>query len=452
MTNSHRTAPKVLLSSRSHIGNLEGLHSVAGAQEVISLIKARKTVTVLDLSHNELGDDGCRELFRYLTSEDGRRYKIGEISLKDNKIGAHGLSEIAHYLVDNSHLRTLRLQNNAFECDKALTLSFVSAVNASHLADLSLATNNSLSDAFVSSFLTHLNTPHLRSLDLSATRITALTTESLVNFLVSARGTYIETLNLSMNDLDFRSVCLIVNTIQRHNFSLLRMEIYANGIAEEGKPGEDREASGTSGNIARTIHDLKRVLLRNDLLTKKTRDSAVALLPYARALLIQTRRCRTPPPGSTDEPIDQPVALPSLPSSKPLQPKSHTVFPFCLLPMELQHYTLKFIAPFLSSAQFTRIFNYACEPSTLPPLLPRLRGPGCIPDPSSLPFGMPRSGGCGGGQCMGPGNSVLCHRIKERDRWLAEVGCDRFEPTDGLPMDINELLRNENGHTTSKSP
>ena len=75
------------------------------------MIQSRRTVTKLILGHNDLGDDGCRELFRYLCSDDGRRFRISEISLNSNGIGDKGLLAISEYLRNNQNLRELFLQN-----------------------------------------------------------------------------------------------------------------------------------------------------------------------------------------------------------------------------------------------------------------------------------------------------------------------------------------------------
>lgn len=90
--------------------------SRAGAREVIAMIESRKSVTKLILGHNDLGDEGCRELFRYLCSERGRRYRVEEISLNSNDIGDRGLDAIAEYLEDNKSLRELFLQNVRHNC------------------------------------------------------------------------------------------------------------------------------------------------------------------------------------------------------------------------------------------------------------------------------------------------------------------------------------------------
>lgn len=82
-----------------------------GAQEVITTIQQRRSVTKLVLGHNDLRDDGCVTLFRYLCSTRGRKHCISEISLNSNAIGDLGLSAIADYLQGNEHLTDLFLQN-----------------------------------------------------------------------------------------------------------------------------------------------------------------------------------------------------------------------------------------------------------------------------------------------------------------------------------------------------
>ena len=80
-----------------------------GAREAIAAIRSRKSVTKLILSHNNLADYGCQELFRFLYSE-GRHYRIAEVFLKSNEVGNIGLEAIAEYLVDNEYLKALNLQ------------------------------------------------------------------------------------------------------------------------------------------------------------------------------------------------------------------------------------------------------------------------------------------------------------------------------------------------------
>lgn len=69
------------------------------------------TVLTLDLRKNSLGDDGCRELFRFLCTDDGRQCRIMRIYLNLNGIDNVGLEAIAEYLNGNLYLRTLTLKN-----------------------------------------------------------------------------------------------------------------------------------------------------------------------------------------------------------------------------------------------------------------------------------------------------------------------------------------------------
>lgn len=82
-----------------------------GAEIIISMIKSRRFVHRLIIGHNELGDEGCRCLFQFLCSEEGRRYDIQEISINSNGIGDEGLLAMAEYLKDNKQIRELFLQN-----------------------------------------------------------------------------------------------------------------------------------------------------------------------------------------------------------------------------------------------------------------------------------------------------------------------------------------------------
>lgn len=74
-------------------------------------------MTKLILGHNSLGSDGCEELFRFLCSEEGHRYKLSEISINSNGIGDRGLEAISEYLVGNQNIRELKLQNVSHPVD-----------------------------------------------------------------------------------------------------------------------------------------------------------------------------------------------------------------------------------------------------------------------------------------------------------------------------------------------
>lgn len=171
---------------------------------------------------------------------------------------------------------------------------------------------------------------------------------------------------------------------------------------------------------------LHRVLVRNSYWKRQTEKEALILLRYSRPLLMR------PESSSATTP-------PSRPTSPPLRTAT-SLFPFYALPNELKLYILGLLAPSLSSAQRMRIYHYASDASTLPCLLPPLRrdpGKGCLADPSSLlgsSVGFqvisPNGGGqrCADGKCMGAGNSLLCRREEERNRFLEAMGCCAYEP------------------------
>lgn len=74
-------------------------------------MEARRSVSKLILGHNSLGDAGCKELFKFLLSDAGLRFRVSEISLNANGIGDEGLEAIMEYLMGNRYLKTLSLHS-----------------------------------------------------------------------------------------------------------------------------------------------------------------------------------------------------------------------------------------------------------------------------------------------------------------------------------------------------
>ncbi|KAJ7102584.1 hypothetical protein B0H15DRAFT_339627 [Mycena belliarum] len=434
-------APRVPLSSRGYIDRMDaGLTAVKGAQEIIAMISSRRFVTRLVLGHNELADDGCVVLFKFLTSSVGRKYQIAEISLNSNCIGDRGLAAISDYLQGNQVLKVLFLQDNKFTGDAQTLTSFVTALNASRLELLSFTSNRNLSNPFVEVFLPSLDSPYLREIHLSAIGLTSLAAPHLISYISSPRCR-LHTLKCSGNSLGFRAVKAIIRAIERHNFSLLIVEIYANHavgpVSSDNTSGDDDDEDGVEGPAsldawkASEAH-IRRVLLRNTHLKRETEKEALQLLRYARPLLLTSSghapstRCTdcscAHPPGPRSGPADSDGA--AAPAARG--------FAFRALPTELQLHIMSFLAPTLSPAQRIRIYTFASSPATLPRAglcLPDRAGIGsmCVLDPSSMPFGM-ASGGCAGGKCAGATNSVVCHKEQQRAEWLSAVGCAAYDP------------------------
>lgn len=309
---------------------------------------------------------------------------------------------------------------------------------------LSVVTNQQLSDRFLSLFLSALDSPTLRELQISALGLTPASAPTLITFLTSPRSRALETLKCNGNSLGLRTIRALVRAVKRRNFSLTKLEVYSNHLTPVASSSsatdvDDEEHEPIDGRRRKAAWDeceseLKKVLLRNDLLRKRVQDEALALLRYARTLLFCSSLHVHPDPISEWTYLSD-----TLPTQNTL---THDVFPFRALPLEIQHYILSFLAPALSSSQLIRLFKFSASPSTLRPVLPKLtKGAGCIPDPSCLPFGLPKPAQtCSGGRCMGMGGSVRCHRNEERERWLQDVGCLRFELEEGKNSDASVLL------------
>ncbi len=359
---------------------------------------------------------------------------------------------------------------------------FSKAINSSRLEVLSLVSNQQLSDPFLAHFLSTLDSPYLRELQISALGLSNASRKPIVDYLSSPRSRALETLRCNGNNLGIRAVSSIVQTIERRNTSLTKLEVYANSVmkppSEENvrDDDEDSDSSCDSLEIRKNWEmRLKQALIVNEILKKRTQDDALTLFCYARVLLLDSsaRARRGVADWMSSEgrrvggsqkkfPISSPELHHAL-SKCTLGADSRTdvfqsLISFRLLPMEVQHYILSFLAPLLSPSQLLHVFNYATTPSTLPPLLPKLHhslrspnsntfvlgaGGGCIPDPASLSFDVvpetSSSSMCSRGRCMGMSGSLSCRRNEERLRWLREVDCVRYEFR-GSHVDVVQLL------------
>ncbi|KAJ6569471.1 hypothetical protein B0H19DRAFT_1257114 [Mycena capillaripes] len=404
------------------------------------MISSRRLVTKLILGHNELSDDGCIVLFKFLASSVGRKYRITEISLNSNSIGNRGLLAISEYLRGNTVLKELFLQNNQFIGEAETFASFTTALNTSHLEALSLTTNRNLSDPFVEVFFPILDSPHLREVHLSAIGLTPQAAPYLIAYLSSPRCR-LHILKCNGNTLGFRAVRSIIRAIERHNFSLLTIELYSNHLVgpvssdNTSEEDDDEEGGGPASLDAWKASDaqIRRVLLRNSHLKRETEKEALQLLRYARPLLLSSSG-HAPSTRCSDCSC---IELPSAVTASDCPPTQS--FAFRSLPTELQLYIMSFLAPTLSPAQRIRIYTYASSPTTLPraglclPGFPsRVSSSStCVLDPASMPFGMSSGGGCAGGKCAGSLNSVVCHKEQQRAEWLATVGCSAYDPHRG---------------------
>lgn len=378
-------------------------------------ISARRVVHTLHVAHNGLGSAGVVDLFQWLVSAQGRRYRfqIEDIDLTDNRFGDEGLAAISNYLRDNRKLKTLVLtkvypqgtrfsvhicsisalcfsQNN-LEWTASTLLNFVEALNSSRLETLALNTMSG-GQIFVPYIFSRLDMPYLKTFKASMTTITSDAAPAIASFISSPRCR-LRHLALSANSLGTEGIDIIVNAMER-NFSLRVVELFGDG---------DLSYSKRKGNFER----------RNERLQDCVAREAIQLLRYARLLLMPGgNRADTPSSAAT-------LARPT----------------FDGLPLELKQHILTFIAPHLSTSQCLQVFNFASSPSTLPLL--NLNSPmSCLPDPSAMLFGLTGSmrSPCENG-CIGLTNSLLCRNEAVRSNWLLKVRCDLPDP-DSVPAQL----------------
>ncbi|KAF8069085.1 RNI-like protein [Lyophyllum atratum] len=438
------TSPAKLVSRTQIECQEQSLHSVRGAQQIISMITSRRVVYKLLLSRNHLEDNGCVALFTFLGSAQGMKHPISEIHLASNGIGNVGMLAIADYLRKRPHLKSLHLQDNQFTGDASTIAAFVNAINSSRLQTLNLASNGGLSDAFVGAFFPSLECPTLHHINLTATHLGMLSVPPIVAFLSSNQFCRLQSFHCSLNQVGLSGVRSIVNAIGQFNYHLTDVHLYSN-------QGDEVRAVEVAGvDLKETQSLLRQTLNRNTFLTRETAVEALRLLRYSRPLLLNSGSDDVHKTTQNLPPCDPCCSC--VPTSDkfrvPPATQSQAGSPFVDLPTEIKQHILSFFAPTaLSAAQRIRIYRWASLASTLPRLLPCLpnsssSSPGstlCIPDPSSLGVGYGQLGNfrdvgngaggpCAGGKCIGSPNSVVCQRETDRSVWLAAVGCDAYDP------------------------
>lgn len=276
-------------------------------------------------------------------------------------------------------------------------LKLSSAINSSRLELLSLVTNQQLSDAFFTPFLSHLDSPTLRELQISALGLTRISAPALTEYCISPRARVLDTLKCNGNSLGARAVRSLLATLHSSNFTLQKLEVHANGDFRPygGGDNDNNDEPEESAEEARTKwaeseQNLESLLVRNKLIRRKVHEQALALLSYARVLFLKSSQRKHPQlkPSASQSSLISNSSQQSLRSSS--SPSSPSTFPFLALPIELQQQILALLAPALSASQRARVFNFASNPATLSPALPTLRSSGshtgCIPDPASLSF------------------------------------------------------------------
>lgn len=123
---------------------------------------------------------------------------------------------------------------NALLPDPAVFSSLASAINDSRLRFLSLTSNNQLGDTFVEYFLPYLRSRHLHELHINAIGLTARSAPAIGAWISghpqrSSDGMcHLQVFKSSGNSLGVSGVWEIVRAIERGNWSITKVEVYAN--------------------------------------------------------------------------------------------------------------------------------------------------------------------------------------------------------------------------------
>lgn len=258
-----------------------------------------------------------------------------------------------------------------------------------------------------------LDSPTLGDVQVSTADVTYAAVPHIVNFISSPRS-HLHTLRANGNKIGIRGIREIVQAVERHNYNLTKVDLFANWAdGSETESEEDR----TMEAWKKLRERLDNATKRNERLKRETAKGAFTLLRHSRAVLLRTIGV-----SQAIQQYDYPTPIPRL-------------------PMELQLHILSFLAPTLTTTQRLRIFNFAATPLTLPRLSSTpTTDTSCIPDPASLSPGGPAAfgvfnmaavtkaghSGCPSGKCMGR-DSLMCRREAEKSKWLEEMGCQAYE-------------------------
>lgn len=128
------------------------------------------------------------------------------------------------------------MSQNALLPDPAVFASLASAINDSRLRFLSLTSNNQLGDAFVEHFLPFLRSRHLHELHINAVGLTSRSAPAIGAWISgnlqrnSGGACYLQIFKSSGNSLGVNGVWEIVRAIERGNWGITRVEMYANQL------------------------------------------------------------------------------------------------------------------------------------------------------------------------------------------------------------------------------
>ena len=179
--------------------------------------------------------------------------------------------------------------------------SFAHSLNSSSVSKLDLGRNPQAGDAFITTFISHLNAPELEHLNLSAMNLTPASHEILYAFLSSAASRTLRVFRCGGNRLTRPFADALIHCLWTGNYGLKYVELHGNllnsiSLPEDAGPAESStppsDPNGEAGDAKMKPwpacqKDMEYALHRNRLAGDFAADAAVRLLPAARVLVQQ---------------------------------------------------------------------------------------------------------------------------------------------------------------------
>ncbi|XP_075905264.1 leucine-rich repeat-containing protein 34 [Nelusetta ayraudi] len=216
------------LPGNSRLGRLQRL----GDQDLPSLAKRLKTecVTDLDVSYNNISDDGAAHLADVLKEDDSA---LLSLDLRFNDIQAGGATVLAESLQSNCTLLALRLSGNKIGDDGGTHLATMLQVNGS-LKELELASCDLGSQSVIALAVLLKSNQTLRLLDVSRPIIVGRQEGWAVHFseMLVVNGGLLE-LHLGTMGLSDTGMERLCDGLQ-HNRSLRYLDLRCNRVTRDG--------------------------------------------------------------------------------------------------------------------------------------------------------------------------------------------------------------------------
>ena len=194
----------------------------ADCAAVVRFIRPVQQISHIDLSVNNIDSLGCVEIVKLF---DDANCQLSALNLGHNNIGDEGVRQLSNAIV-NSQLRRLNISGNNITDEGVQQLS--NAIVNSHMRGLNIG-NNNITDEGVEHLSNVLEDSQLSMLKLWSNKITDEGVQQLCNVLVKSQ---LSSLSLFNNEITDEGVQQLSNAIV--NSHLRSLNIGNNNITDEG--------------------------------------------------------------------------------------------------------------------------------------------------------------------------------------------------------------------------